>query len=76
MWVMWLVWIFCRRDRSVANLPAHSQVTVLAMLSHMYCKSFQFDVGRIGCHVDPLNMLMSLEDLMFIGQCIIAIVEE
>ena len=32
---MWLVWVFWRRDRSLLDLPAHSQVTVLTVLSDM-----------------------------------------
>ena len=35
VWAMWLVWIFWRRGGSSADLPAHSQVTVLTVLSHM-----------------------------------------
>ena len=35
VWAMWLVWIFWRRDKSVADRPSHSQVTVLTVLSHM-----------------------------------------
>jgi hypothetical protein len=30
---MWFVWMFWRRDRSLADLPVHSEVIVLTVLS-------------------------------------------
>jgi hypothetical protein len=69
------VWIFWRRDRSVADLAVHSQIIAQNVLYHMVWKmtrkriltkwdrSLQFDVGRIGCHSTPLNMIMPLEVL-------------
>jgi len=66
---------FWRSERSVADLPAHSQVTVLTVQYHKdwkmtwkqtvtkWDRSFQFDIGGTGCQWASLNMVMPLEVL-------------